>query len=111
MFSEQLTKKHYFWLIVSLIVFADVTSQCCIKKYTTSKILLYLIIGMIGYSIYGYLLSHIFTLTKFSTIYALISQIGIILVAFIGYFIFKEKITNKEMLGLILSIISIFLLV
>ena len=102
-----------FGIAFIAIVLIEVFSQISIKKYVSSNhSLLYLLLGgVVGYMIYGYLLTHIFASKKLSITNALVSQTSVVLLAIVGYFFFQERLTFKETLGLLFAFISVILLI
>ena len=103
----------YFWIILFAVVFFEAFSQFCIKKYTDSKstFTILLISGTLGYAIYAYLLSHIFTFKKLAVANAMIAQLSVVALAIIGYFFLEERLSIKEVIGLLLAFVSAMLLI
>ena len=97
-------------ILIASIVFIEAFSQYIIKKYVNNKYVYYLFIGIIGYSLYAYLLSKVFTYKKLSVTNALISQFSVVILAIVGYVQFQEKLTTKEFIGLFFSFLSAMLL-
>ena len=102
-----------FGMIFIAIILIECFSQFSIKKYVNGKntVSYLLLLGIIGYILYAYLLSYLFSFKKLSIANALVSQSSIVLLAIIGYFIFHEKLTTKETIGLLFALISAILLI
>lgn len=105
------------FLLVFLGIVASALAQLMLKKSGSFQFLkeprffFYLVFGGVFYAIsfilYAYLLK-IFSLSKISPVMTIGTML---LVVFAGMFFFKESIVLKQVVGIILGIISIILIV
>ena len=78
-----------------------------INKTKKNKVLFYLILGIFLYTIVGYLYFHALTSKVPLAIVNVIWQTStIIIITFISLFYFKQKITKKEIIGIIILLIG-----
>lgn len=98
-------------LCLLLLITVELITVSLIKKWSTDKNDMYLVLGIIGYMMVGLLFSYILTIEKEIIIVNTLWQIAnILLVSAIGFFVFKESLTPMQAVGVTLAILSVFLL-
>jgi multidrug transporter EmrE-like cation transporter len=98
-------------LCLLLLITVELITVSLIKKWSTNKNDMYLVLGIIGYMMVGLLFSYILTIEKEIIIVNTLWQIAnILLVSAIGFFVFKESLTPMQTVGVTLAILSVFLL-
>ncbi len=98
-------------LCLLLLITVELITVSLIKKWSTDKNDMYLVLGIIGYMMVGLLFSYILTIEKEIIIVNTLWQIAnILLVSAIGFFVFKESLTPMQAVGITLAILSVFLL-
>lgn len=98
-------------LCLLLLITVELITVSLIKKWSTDKNDMYLVLGIIGYMMVGLLFSYILTIEKEIIIVNTLWQIAnILLVSAIGFFVFKESLTPIQAVGVTLAILSMFLL-
>jgi multidrug transporter EmrE-like cation transporter len=98
------------FLCLILLIVVEMITVSMIKKWSVDKNSMYLVLGVLGYMMVGLIFSYILTLEKEIMIVNTLWQIAnIILVSAIGYFVFKEKLTPIQAVGVTLAILSVIL--
>ncbi len=67
-----------------------------------------IVLGVFGYSILAYFLYYIYKNIELSTFNITWSSISIILATIMGYFLYKESITDYKILSIISAILAIY---
>lgn len=98
----------WFWFISALV--ASVLPLILIKKYIEKNNILYMAAAIIIYVLLIFIYYKLFINNNMSTIYPLIKIISIILVVILGIFLFGENINLIKLIGILLGIISVYLL-
>tara|TARA_Y100000389_G_scaffold13632_1_gene12149 strand:+ start:3772 stop:4095 length:324 start_codon:yes stop_codon:yes gene_type:complete len=100
-------------LIIPLIglIISESFSQFALEKMVKTKNYLYLGLGIFGYMLVSILYFLVLRSGQKLAIANVIWNIGTTICVFlIGTFYFKEKLTHKQLLGVILAVLSGFLL-
>lgn len=96
------------WIIIAAICAAAPVTF--VKNYTENKNYFWIILSIISYIILILAYSIIFYKNNMIIIYSTVKILSILFVVLFGVLIFKEKINLKEGIGILLGIISIYLL-
>ncbi len=98
---------YYLWIFATIIALLPLFF---IKKYIQTKQLIYLFISMILY--FFLMLSYVklFEKNELSSNYTILQLLQILTVIIIGILIFGESITINKVTGILLALISIYLL-
>ena len=99
-----------FWLFVFGVVASEVFAVNYLKKYTLNNSKTNLFISHIFYFLYAIALGELFKMKKIATSQAVTGMLSLITITGLGFLFYKEKLTEKEMLGMAFALISIFLL-
>ncbi len=81
-----------------------------IKKYIQSNKIIYLIITMILYFLLMLSYIKLFEKTELSSTYTILQILQILIVLFIGVLLFNESLTMNKIIGVILGLLSVYLL-
>jgi spermidine export protein MdtJ len=81
-----------------------------IKQYILTNNNIYIFLTLFLYICLTYIYIKLFKKNEVSSNYVILQIIQIILVLIISYFIFKESINNKKIIGILFGIICIVLL-
>lgn len=93
---------------IILLTILELLAQIVLKLGLKNNILLYL--GVFIYSIVGYVYYLALKENKFATISLSWHLVMTIMTIIIGYFLFEENYSKKEIIGFIFGIISLYLL-
>jgi multidrug transporter EmrE-like cation transporter len=96
------------WLILGTIISALVV--LLIKRYTISKNKMLLIFAIILQIISVFIYVEIFTTNNICTMYTFTKILSILIVLGIGILIFNEEVTTNNIIGIIFSVVALFLL-
>lgn len=96
-------------LLISLSVI-EITSLYSLKKYDMDKNPVYFVLGVMGYIAIAFLLSILFTYEKVGIANHSWNIVTSIAGFLVGYAFFKEEINFMEFVGVIISIIGIFVM-
>jgi len=96
------------WLILAALTGA--LNVILVKLYITTKEIIYIPILLLSGLTTLYSYYKIFNTNEVSTIYPIVKIISILMVILFGIFICNEKLNNKKICGLILSILTLYLL-
>lgn len=81
-----------------------------IKQYTKDKKIFWLILAMISYGIITWSYTVILSFSDMAVMYSLIKILNVLLITIIGYAYFGHVLTTRQTLGIVTSMISLFLL-
>ncbi len=95
-----------FWILIIFIAILETFSMSIIE-YSANKKNNYYIIGIILYAIIGYILYKLLINGKLAITNAIWNSITVILVTFIGVFVFKETLNRYECIGIFFAILSV----
>ena len=96
------------WIILaSLIALLPVF---LIKKYTKTDNMMYIIFALCSYILLTYFYIKIFRVGELSTYYIILQILQIVLVIIGSMILFNEEINKRKIIGIILGIISIYIL-
>ncbi len=98
---------NYYLIIATIIALLPLIF---IKKYIQNKKIIYLVIAMILYFLLMLSYIKLFENTELSSTYTILQILQILLVLLIGVFIFNESLTMNKIIGIILGILSVYLL-
>ena len=96
------------WNIIASI--SAIVPIALIKEYTINKNILLLIASLVCYVILLYSYVIIFATNNVSTTYTIIQVFQILIILLVGVLFFKEKLTLKMVLGILLGITAVLLL-
>ena len=99
---------NYMWLGLGALLSA--LPVVCVKKYIDCHNINWVILAILLNSILIYVYYNVFLNNTCGTMYTIIKICAILLVILFGFFIYNEKLNNYNILGIILSIITIYLL-
>lgn len=100
-----------FILIIILGSIISALPILCVKEYLSSSSFCFILFAILCYILT--IFSYIYILTKnniVSITYPLIKLLSSFFVIFLGVFYYKERLTNYQCVGLVLGIISLYLL-
>jgi multidrug transporter EmrE-like cation transporter len=81
-----------------------------IKKYTLHKNIKWLFFALVSYCVLIHAYIIILNDTNITIVYPIVKVISILLVISFGIFMFENKVTYDIILGIVLAILSIYLL-
>lgn len=96
------------WLFISTII--ALLPLIFIKKYIQNQQIIYLVIAMILYFLLMLSYIKLFETTELSSTYTILQILQILIVLFIGVFLFNESLTMNKIIGVILGLLSVYLL-
>ena len=98
------------WTIILLASILSPLAISCIKQYNATTYSCWLLLAVVMYigitCFYSYALKN----NNTSTIYSYINLLNITIVTLVSIFYFGEKITPKQVLGLVVAVFAIYLL-
>lgn len=98
-------------LYIIILVTIELLSVTVIKQWSISNNNIFLTLGLLGYLIVGGFFAYILHIhSEMTVINSLWQVMNIILVSVIGLFIYKEKLTLIQTLGVICAVIATVLL-
>lgn len=98
----------WIWFLLACVVIC--LPVACIKKYVKTSNSCYMIYAILLYALLAFLYMNLLENNDVTFVYALLNTVSILTVSLIGVLYFEEKIDKYKILGILLSIISIFLL-
>jgi multidrug transporter EmrE-like cation transporter len=102
-------RKSLFYIII--LVTIELLSVTSLKYWSTTKNNLFLYLGLLGYLLVGAIFAYILYIhSQMTVVNSLWQVLNVILVSAVGLLIFKEKITPKQMVGVVLAIMATVLL-
>jgi multidrug transporter EmrE-like cation transporter len=96
------------WFIIGSI--SAIVPIILIKEYIKTKNLLFLILTFFCYLLLIKSYLNIFNTNQVSTSYTFIQLLQILIVVFAGVLLFKEKLTLKMSIGIILALFAMYFL-
>lgn len=81
-----------------------------LKKAATKNNFAFLVLGIVIYSISSLVWFYLYKSNKFAIVTVVYSIITILLSVGIGFYYFKEKLSNIEIIGIVLAVFSLILL-
>ena len=93
---------------IIILTFLELLAQILLKYGLNNKLISYF--GILTYAIVGYVYYLALKENKFATISMSWHLVMTIMTIIIGYFIFNENYSKKEVIGFIFGIISLYLL-
>lgn len=98
-------------LYIVILVIVELLTVSSLKHWSITKNNLFLYFGLFGYIVVGGIFSYIlYTHSDITIINSLWQVLNVILVSALGLMIYKEKLTTKQIIGVIIAIISTILL-
>lgn len=100
-------------ILIIIMIFFEVISQYYLQKATKKKTLLNfdLILGLLFQTLFGFvyffILKNGFSLAIANT---LVDSGGAIAIIFLGFFIFKQKLTLKQIIGIFIIMCGVILI-
>jgi len=107
--------QYIFYIFTFFAILSEVAAQFLFKKYylNNKKNILYknyyIPIGIILYSLTGYFAYKLLKYKELIVVNIIWHIFHFILLFFIGFYIFNEKLNNKKIIATIFGIISIFI--
>ena len=103
-----MTVQFFIYLVLSTILTATVIP--IIKKYILTKNLLWIGLAILWYMAILWLYTIILSVNDISIIYSILKVIDLLLVVGFGVLMFKESLTMRQIIGIVLAIIAVLLL-
>ncbi len=100
----------FYFLLIFTIVFFESIAQYHIKKSKINHNYLYLLIAMFCYGIVCLLLNRCYDFDGMGMTNFVWSILSIVTMISVGYFIFNESITRYDIIGMVLSVIGLYLI-
>lgn len=101
-----------FWIILILVIALEIIAEFYIKKYTIEPRKTFLILSIVMYILIPVFLIQLFKKDKNLAVANTLWQVSnLVIVAFIGVLVFKDKLNHVQWVGFGLAIISAILLV
>lgn len=97
------------YFIVLCVSLFEALAQSSVHYANIKKNKLYIGVGIFCYIIVSFLIYKAYDFKGVGTVNAIWSGMSIVLMISIGYFVFKEKITKMECLGILFILFGIFL--
>lgn len=99
-------------IVIILIILSsvEVLTFYCLQEYHVKNNFIYFFVAILLYIIIAYLLSYLFGIEKMAIVNSMWNAISIILIAIMGYVIFKQSLSFNEIIAMVLVIIAIILL-
>ena len=95
---------------ILLAAITGATNVVLVKQYIITKDICYIPILLLSGLIALYSYYNIFTSRDISNGYPIVKILSILIVVFFGIIVYDEKISYKKLVGIILSIIAMYLL-
>lgn len=109
-FVQQHSTILYLLLLVVIIVCLENASQYFLKYYTTDKKVHFFIYGVILYAFVAYVLTLTFKYEKMVIVNILWGGISALLLTAMAYVLFDEKLTAREIIGILVIFAGIFII-
>ncbi|AGC02327.1 integral membrane protein [Acanthamoeba polyphaga moumouvirus] len=103
-----MTNSKIFWYFVAAIISAIPIP--IIQKYVNTNNKFYLFLAMLFYFILIFIYAQVLQSTQMSIAYPLIKFLSIILVVIFGVLFFNNKLTTKQIIGIIIGGVALYLL-
>uniref|UniRef100_A0A6G6ACD3 Membrane protein n=1 Tax=Borely moumouvirus TaxID=2712067 RepID=A0A6G6ACD3_9VIRU len=97
-----------FWYLIAAIISAIPIP--IIQKYVDTKNKFYLFLAMLFYLILVLIYAQVLQSTQMSIAYPLIKFLSIILVVVFGVLFFNNKLSTKQIIGILIGGVSLYLL-
>lgn len=98
-------------LYIGLLVVLELISVSSLKYWSAGESRLFLYLGLFGYLMVGALFAYILSIhSNMTVINGLWQVLNIILVSAVGIFLYKEKLTPLQMIGVGFAILATALL-
>lgn len=97
-------------IIVIILSIIEVFIFAGLKKYHDTKNKWYFLASIIGYVVVAALLVYSFNFQEIAVINGLWNALTLVLIALLGYFVFKERLNWKEIIAIILMLVAMLLL-
>lgn len=98
----------WFYLVIAII--AEVIATSALKPSAGFTRIIPSIVVVIGYGVAFFLLSLTLKSLPIGIVYAIWSGVGIALISFIGFFVFKQKLDFPAIIGIIFIIIGVIVI-
>lgn len=96
--------------IVSLLTIVETFGLYCVKKYTMENRISYILLGIFCYSLMAILLVYALRGEKMVDINVYWNWLSTISALIIGYFLFGEKSSGINIIGVIVVVIGLYLI-
>ncbi|KKR05979.1 MAG: hypothetical protein UT34_C0001G0019 [candidate division WS6 bacterium GW2011_GWF2_39_15] len=96
-------------IVTVFVVIGDVLLKNSISAVGTKKVL-YILGGIIIYIISAFGFQRMYKVMEFSNSGVIYAVISVVLFTAIGLFLYHEKVTPYEVLGIVLALISVYLM-
>lgn len=101
---------NFYFLLILTIVFFESVAQYHIKKNKVNHNALYLLISMFCYSIVCLLLNKCYEFDGMGMTNFVWSILSIVSMLTVGYLVFDETIKKYDIIGMVLSVIGLYLI-
>ena len=103
-----MNKPFILWFIIGVL--SSVFSVFFVKEYITSKKYIWVALSVISILLLLTCYFQLFTYQNTAIIYTLLKITSILLVLLFDYFVFHSKLTFTQWIGILLSMVSVYLL-
>lgn len=94
-------------LIILMVVICEACAQSSAQVLSQTDDYRYLLLGMLFYGAVVYLLSRSHKISNMATANGMMSCLSIIMITFVGYYIFQQKIKSDHVIALCIAASSI----
>lgn len=106
-----MNNKLIFWILIGILIFLEIFAELSLKKWAENNGYAYLIGGIVLYSLiavgFGFALKNSDKLTIANSVWQLSA---LIVISLVGIFIYKDKLTVIQIIGLCMGVIAIILM-
>lgn len=108
----KLTEPSFLYLLgfVIAIVFVECAAQYCLKKYASSKLVYWYILGVLIYGVIAYLLVMSFAYEKMAIVNIMWGGLSALILSLMAYFFYNEELTMKQIVGIVIVLVGTWLL-
>ena len=101
------------YYLISLALCASIVALLSIyfiKQYIIDKNILYLVLALFSYLLLIYSYIKLFEIAEVSSTYTILQILQILIVLIMGIVFFKETLNMNKIIGIVLGLISVYLL-
>jgi multidrug transporter EmrE-like cation transporter len=100
----------YVLLFVLAIVVIECAAQYCLKKYAKCEGYQWFVLGVAIYSVVAFLLVLCFDYEKMAIVNIMWGSLSALILTFMAYYFYGEKLTWQQILGIIVILIGTWLI-
>lgn len=100
----------YLLAFVIAIVFVECAAQYCLKKYASSKVAYWYLLGVLIYAIIAYLIVLSFGYEKMAIVNIMWGGLSALILSLMAYFFYNEELTMKQIVGIVIVLVGTWLL-